>query len=73
MCNTALPLVWTNGQPKGLTIQDLARLMSENPAKLAQLDDRKGSIAVGMDADFCIWDPDANISVIRFEYIFLRF
>jgi len=37
--------------------------MSAAPARLAGLDDRKGRIALGCDADFAVWDPDAEWTV----------
>lgn len=58
-----LPLLWTYGGPKGLTLDDLARLLSRNTARLARLDHRKGSIAPGMDADLCVWDPEDIVTV----------
>jgi allantoinase len=58
-----LPLMWSEGRKRGLTIQDVLRLMSSNPAKLASLEDRKGAIKVGHDADFVIWDPHATFTV----------
>ncbi|KAI9562997.1 hypothetical protein GHT06_010453 [Daphnia sinensis] len=58
-----LPLLWTFGHPKGLSLMDLSRFLSYNTAKLARLHHRKGSIAVGMDADFVIWNPDEQITV----------
>ncbi|KAK4026354.1 hypothetical protein OUZ56_015357 [Daphnia magna] len=58
-----LPLLWTFGHPKGLSFTDLSRFLSYNTAKLARLHHRKGSIAVGMDADFVIWNPDEQITV----------
>ena len=33
--------------------------MCDAPARLAGLDDRKGAIAPGFDADLAIWNPDA--------------
>jgi allantoinase len=41
----------------------VARWMSEAPARLAGLDDRKGRIAPGYDADLVVWDPDAAWTV----------
>jgi len=58
----ALPLVWTYGSRKGLTLEDVTRLLSRNPAKLARLQ-HKGSIAVGLDADFVVWNPDEDVLV----------
>ena len=37
--------------------------MSEQPAILAGLGDRKGRIAPGLDADFVVWDPHAEWTV----------
>ena len=37
--------------------------MSEEPAKLSRLSHCKGKIAVGMDADFVLWDPEEAVVV----------
>lgn len=65
----ALPLIWTYGQSKGITLNDMTRLLSRNTAQLARLGHRKGSIAVGMDADFVIWNPDEEITVCHIHFI----
>jgi allantoinase len=59
----AAPVVWTGMRQRGLTIGHLARWMSSKPAALAGIDDRKGAIAEGYDADFVLFDPDAQFEV----------
>ncbi len=58
-----LPAVWTGATPRGFGLRDLAEWLSAAPARLAGLDDRKGSIREGSDADFVIWDPEAALTV----------
>jgi allantoinase len=58
-----LPVVWTEAQRRGHTLPDLARWLAFEPARLAGLEDRKGSIAPGQDADFVIFDPEATFRV----------
>ncbi|XP_031639295.1 probable allantoinase 1 isoform X4 [Contarinia nasturtii] len=58
-----LSLFWTNCQTFGLNINDLLRLMCEEPAKLCKFNDRKGKLAKGYDADLCIWNPEAEFTV----------
>lgn len=58
-----LPVVWTGAAQRGIDIARLSRWLSHAPAVLAGLDDRKGSIAVGKDADFVVFDPDGETLV----------
>jgi allantoinase len=53
----SLPLAWTAARDRGISLPEIAGWMSTLPAKLARLD-RKGRIAPGCDADFCILAPD---------------
>ncbi|CAN5667776.1 allantoinase AllB [soil metagenome] len=59
-----LSVVWTEARARGVSLVDLSRWMSEAPARLAGLEN-KGKIAVGRDADFVVWDPDASFVVTK--------
>ena len=56
---TRLPILFSEGVSKGrITLERFVALTSTNPARLYGLYPRKGSIAVGADADITIWDPE---------------
>ncbi len=59
-----LPVMWTNLRKRGFDLADLTRLMSAAPAKLAGMDDRKGKLAAGYDADLVIWNPEEEFKVV---------
>jgi allantoinase len=59
----ALPVVWTEARRRGISINQVARWMSEQPAKLAGLDHNKGAILEGHAADLVVFDPAATFSV----------
>jgi allantoinase len=61
--SVALSVIWTEMRKRGLPLKNLARWMSAQPAKLAGLDDRKGAIAAGYDADLVAFDPDAEFTL----------
>jgi allantoinase len=60
--SVAVSVVWTEMRQRGLSLDDLARWMSTEPAKLAGLKN-KGAIAVGYDADLVVFNPDAEFLV----------
>ncbi len=65
---TSLALGVTNlVRPGVLTMKQLLEKMTINPATLYHLEERKGWIGVGADADLVIFDPDAIWTVETFR------
>ncbi len=61
-----LPLLFSEGVARGrITVSDFVRLVSTRPAKLFGLYPRKGTLAVGSDADLVVWDATAKRTVSR--------
>jgi allantoinase len=58
-----LAATWTEARGRGCSIEDVVRWMCAAPARLIGVADRKGSIAVGCDADMVMFDPDADFVV----------
>ncbi|KAL0482528.1 allantoinase [Acrasis kona] len=56
----SLSALWTQASIRGFTFSDLVKWKCEEPAKLVQIHDRKGTIRKGLDADFVIWSPDES-------------
>jgi allantoinase len=59
----ALPVMWTEAQGRGFALTDIAQWMAAKPATLAGCDSRKGRFAAGFDADFIVFDPEAEFTV----------
>jgi allantoinase len=55
--------VWTAARERGHGLEDVVRWMSARTAELVGLDDRKGAIAPGRDADFAVLAPDETFTV----------
>ena len=61
---TMVPLMYSEGVVKrGLPITWMARVLSENPARLFGLFPRKGVIQAGSDADILIIDPNREKTI----------
>ena len=58
---TADRLVRTMVQIAGCSITDAVRMITENPARIMGISDRKGSLKAGMDADVVIFDENINV------------
>jgi allantoinase len=63
--SVALPVMWTEARQRGFTLSDIARWMAASPARLAGCHEQKGRIAAGYDADFVVFDPDAEFVVVE--------
>jgi allantoinase len=59
----ALPIMYTEAYERGFSLCDIAKWMAEAPAQLAGCDTRKGRLAPGFDADFVIFDSEAEFTV----------
>src|SRR5579864_4795890 len=58
------PLLFSEGVAKGrIDLNRFVALTATNHAKLYGLYPRKGTIAVGSDADIAIWDPERQVTV----------
>lgn len=57
-----LPVTWSCGRKHGLTFNQLVKLWSERPAKLAG-QNLKGVIKSGNHADLVVWEPDLEFEL----------
>jgi allantoinase len=58
-----LPVMWTEADARGFTINHLAEWLCGAPARQVRLAQQKGSIRVGHDADLVIWNPHREFRV----------
>ncbi len=65
---TRLPLLFSNGVNTGcIDLQQFVALTSTNPARMYGLYPRKGTIAIGADADLVIWDDKREVTIRNAE------
>ena len=55
-------LVRTMWKQAGVPLTDTIRMMTENPAKLLHIDDRKGRLLPGKDADVVLFDENVQVT-----------
>lgn len=61
---TRLPLLFSEGVGTGrIELTRFVELTATNPAKIYGLYPRKGTIAIGADADIAIWDPEREVTI----------
>ena len=69
--STRLPLLFTAVKEGKIKLGRMVELICENPAKIFGLYPKKGTIALGSDADFVIFDPDKK-GVISKDKMFTK-
>jgi dihydropyrimidinase len=61
---TRLPLLFSEGVVGGrIDLNRFVALTAANPARMYGLYPRKGTIAVGADADIALWDPEHKVTI----------
>ncbi len=61
---TRMPILFSEGVVKGrIDLNRFVALTATDPAKMYGLYPRKGTIAIGSDADIAIWDPHRQVTV----------
>lgn len=61
---TRLPILFSEGVGKGrISLNEFVALTATNHARMYGLYPKKGTIAVGADADIVIWDPDRELTI----------
>jgi allantoinase len=58
-----LSAIWTQARARGQSLRDVVRWMAEGPARLTGLTETKGRLAVGAEADLCVFAPDEEYTV----------
>ena len=58
-----LPVVWTEARRRGHAIERVVEWLAAAPARLVELDGRKGALRAGCDADIVVFRPDAQFQV----------
>ena len=61
----ALPVLWTAAKKHDCNLNEIAKWLCEKPAVLPGLENRKGKIQKGYDADFVVWDPEKTFTVTK--------
>jgi dihydropyrimidinase len=63
---TRMPILFSEGVGKGrISLNEFVALTATNHAKTYGLYPKKGTIAVGSDADIAIWDPSRKVKITQ--------
>ena len=65
-----LSVLWTEGQKRGITIEDVVKWCCSNTAKQVGLENKKGDLRVGFDGDVAVFDAKSEFVVGKAEILF---
>lgn len=58
-----LPVIWTAGLKRGLTLEKMIPLLTSKPAEFLGIEHKKGSLKKGYDADITVWDEECKFQI----------
>ena len=58
-----LPILYSKGRERGLTLEKLIPLLTKKPAKFLGLDHYKGKLEEGFDVDITVWDDSQEFTI----------
>lgn len=58
-----LSLFWTEAKARGYSLSTVSHYLSAGPANMVGLQNRKGALKPGLDADLVFFDPEASFVV----------
>jgi allantoinase len=66
----SLAVLWTAACKRNFSIEEVSALMSSKVAKFLGLENSKGKIKIGYDADILVWDPYEKFTVKKEDTYF---
>jgi allantoinase len=61
----SLPVLWTAARERNIAVTKMAEWLCSKPAALPGLQNFKGSISEGFQADLVVWDPENSFKVMQ--------
>ena len=58
-----LSILWTEGQKKGITVEEIVKWCCKNTAKQVGLAHQKGDLHIGLDGDIAVFDDEGTFEV----------
>ncbi|KAF1984466.1 putative allantoinase Dal1 [Aulographum hederae CBS 113979] len=65
-----LSILWTEGQTRGVTVEDVVKWCCKNTAAQVGLQGRKGDLGVGYDGDIAVFDTEGEFVVQHSSMLF---